>query len=113
MESTTKIGQFVYSMMKKIEKSKLFINSEILEYLTIPEKSHEYFKTNINVPVLKEYNENNKYNKQHYIGEYQRYISPKKKIFTLNGKKYMITKELYEYQRQAFIDWSNKLNYRE
>lgn len=105
-----KIGKFVYSLMEEIEKSNLIINSEMLEYLTNPNKSHEYFKTTTNVPVLKEYNENNKSNKQHYVGEYQRYISPKNKIYILNGRKYMITKELYEYQRKAFIDWRNRVN---
>lgn len=105
-----KIGQFVYSLMEEIEKSNTVINSEMIEYLIEPSKSHEYFKTNISVPVLKEYNEDDRNNKQHYVGEYQRYISPRNKVFVLNGKKYMITKELYEHQRQAFIDWRNKLN---
>lgn len=105
-----KIGKFVYSMMEEIEKSNREIDSELLEYLVNPEKSHEYFKTTIKVPVLKEYHEQSKLHKQHYVGEYQRYISPRTKLFIFNGKKYMITKELYEYQRQAFIDWRNKLS---
>ena len=59
--------------------------------------------------VLKEYDINAKSSKQHYVDGYQRYISPRNLLIKLNGKDYMVTKELYEYQRQAFIDWRNGL----
>ena len=60
-----KIGQFVYSMIEEIEKSNITIKKELLECLANPSKSHQYFKTTINVPVLKEYNPNSKVYKQH------------------------------------------------
>ncbi len=104
-----KIGEFVYSLMKELEKGNKRINNEKFEYLINPQKSHEFFKTKENLPVLKEYDINAKSSKQHYVDGYQRYISPRNLLIKLNGKDYMVTKELYEYQRQAFIDWRNGL----
>ncbi len=104
-----KIGKFVYDSMKKLEKENKKVDEEQLEYLINPQKSHEYFKTKENLPVLKEYDENNKSCKQHYVDGYQRYRSPSKLTIKLNGKRYMITKELYEYQRKYFNKWFNEL----
>ncbi len=104
-----KIGEFVYYHFKKIEqKSKGNIDNKVLEELINPEISHSKYKMNSNVSVLKEYKENGG-NKQHYIDNYQRYKSPKKLIFNFNGKKYMITKELYESQRLVFGELFEKL----
>lgn len=102
-----KIGKFVYDSMKELEKENKKIDEEQLEYLVNPQKSHEYFRTKENLPVLKEYDENNKSRSQHYVDGYQRYKSPNKLIIKLNGKKYMVTKELYEYQRERFNNWFN------
>ena len=104
-----KIGEFVYYHFKKIEqKYNGKLDTKILEELTNPEISHIKYKMSNNLSVLKEYNENGG-NKQHYLENYQRYKSPHKMLYCFNGKKYMITKELYENQRLAFNELFEKI----
>lgn len=91
--------------MRKLESARVIFTDEQLTKFQDAKFNFELFGKNSKYPFMKAYDPTNK--KGHYINGMPRF---KKDIYTFNGKRYLVSKEWYDYQRKGFINWYNSLS---
>lgn len=90
--------------MRKLESAGVIFTDEQLTKFQDAKFNLELFGKNSKYPFMKAYDPADK--KCHYINGVPRF---KKDIYTFNGKRYLVSKEWYDYQRKGFINWYNSL----
>lgn len=96
------IGKFVYEALRNLSKSGYVFSNKQLECFITKEWSHKVLK--LNYPFFKYYNPSDP--KGHYIGKAQRFYA---KTFLFGDAIVYVTKELFEKNREPFIEWYNTL----
>lgn len=96
------IGKFVNLAMRNLSNSGYVFSKQQLEYMISKEWSHKVLK--LDYPFFKYYNPSE--TKGHYIGKDQRFYA---KTFLFGDVAVYVTKELFEKNRQPFIEWYNSL----
>lgn len=96
------IGKFVSTAMQNLSESGYVFSEKQLADLTTKEWSHKVLK--LNYPFFKIYNSSE--TKGHYVGKAQRYYA---KTYLFGNIITYITKELFEKNKNPFIEWYKSL----
>lgn len=103
--SDMKIGAYVQSKMKELERSGYIFSQEMLSALLSKEMTKKLI--GVNYPMLLKYDESKDISMQGVSSSGQRRYWIK--LFVFNGEKYLITSQWFEYNREGFDIWYSGL----
>lgn len=101
-----RVGKHVRQVLRELSNSEHRFSNKELSYMLTKKWSKEAF--NIDYPFLKEYRDGVDISIQIKDGDYGRYW---KEVFVFNGKKYLVTSQWYERNREPFDKWIEALHY--
>lgn len=103
--SDMKIGAYVKSKMRALEHSEYKFSDEMIAAMSSKELSKKLI--GVNYPMILKYDENTDITEQGVSSSgHRRYW---KTVFTFNEKKYLVTSQWFEYNREGFDKWFDGL----
>lgn len=103
VKTNNKIGEIVRSTFPEIVKDKLITEAEVER---LQSYSYSKSKFDLNYPVLKRVDESISIKENRMVKDHTRYYANPIKI---NDKRYLLTSEWYERNKNYYIHWLNNL----